>query len=212
MLCALVGCGGGTADSDTEGSGSSLTLTTQGTGTDTDDTASSSGTSDSADGSSTAAACSAEQVCGDVCCDAGERCDEMLGCVLDCGAEDPCNDTCCDAAGGEICYVGQCIVPGAACSAAACATQVGSDCGDGEVCDPQLGQCVPDFSDPSCAFEPEVGVFDPVPRFTWGVRQERACDLGCQVEETCNAVSNLCEPTWNHVDPVTEPDSYQVVM
>lgn len=213
VLLGVLGCGGGTAGSDTDGSGpGTLTLTTQGTGTDTDDTASGSGTSESADGSSTAATCPAELVCDDVCCDAGERCDEMLGCVLDCGAEDPCNDTCCDTAGGEICYVGQCIVPGAVCSAAACATQVGSDCGDGEVCDPQLGQCVPDFSDPTCAFEPEVGVFDPVPRFTWGVRQERACDLGCQVEETCNAVSNLCEPTWNHVAPVTEPNSYQVVM
>ncbi len=210
-----VGCGGGSADSDTDSAGpSSITLTTQGTESDTDDTATGSGTTtDGDDSSDSGSACPAVQVCGEACCEATEVCDEDLQqCVLDCGADAPCNDVCCDSAGGEICYVGQCIVPGDVCSAAACATQVASDCAKGEVCDPQLGQCVPDFSDPTCAFEPEVGVFDPVPRFTWGVRQDRTCDLGCQVEETCNMGTNLCEPTWNHVAPVVEPNSYQVVM
>lgn len=214
LLALATGCnGGGSGDTDSSGP-SSVTLTTQGTGTDTDDTASGDDTTGPSEGSSTAGACPAASVCGDVCCEPTERCDEELGCVLDCGDEDPCNGVCCDAAGGEICYVGQCIVPGAACSAAACATQVGSDCAKGEVCDPQLGQCVPDFSNPSCAFEPEVGVFDPVPRFTWGVRQARSCDLGCQVEETCNMGTNLCEPTWPHITLADDdfPAFHQCVM
>ena len=73
---------------------------------------------------------------------------------------------------------------------------------------------MPDFSDPSCAFEPEVGVFDPVPRFSWGVRQERACDLGCQTEEVCNVASGLCEPTWPHIEVAKDdfPEFHQCVM
>ena len=119
-------------------------------------------------------------------------------------------DVCCGDA--EVCYVGQCIVPGNPCSAAACATSLQSDCDKGEVCDASLGACVPNFADPTCAFEPEVGVFDPVPRFTWGVRQQRDCALGCQTEEICNA--GFCEPTWNHVQVADDdlPDDYQCVM
>ena len=68
----------------------------------------------------------------------------------------------CDGAAGEICYVGQCIVPSGACTGMVCATKVESDCPNGELCDPELGQCVPNLGDPTCAFEPEVGGFDPV--------------------------------------------------
>ena len=31
------------------------------------------------------------------------------------------------------------------------------------------------LADPSCTYQPEAGVFDPVPRFSWGARQARAC-------------------------------------
>lgn len=214
LLALAGGCGGESGGGDTDGNGpSTITITTMGTESATD-SSTSGDPSSGGDVSTTGESCPADLVCGDTCCDAGERCDEQLGCVLDCGSNDPCGDVCCDAAGGEICYVGQCIVPGDACSAAACATQVGSDCAAGEVCDPQLGQCVPDFSDPTCAFEPEVGVFDPVPRFTWGVRQERSCDLGCQVEEVCNMATNLCEPTWPHITVAEDdfPAFHQCVM
>src|SRR5690606_32676252 len=87
-----------------------------------------------------------------------------------------------------------------------------SDCSTGEVCDGELGLCVPNLGDPTCIFAPEPGVFDPVPRFTWGRRQERACDLGCQTEEVCMA--DVCTPTWNHVEIAEDafPDWYQVVM
>jgi hypothetical protein len=82
----------------------------------------------------------------------------------------------------------------------ACATRSDSECEPDEICDSQMGVCVPNFANPACAFEPKVGVFDPVPRFTWGLRAQRACDLGCQKEELCNAATSLCEPSWNHVD------------
>jgi hypothetical protein len=160
---------------------------------------------------STGGECPEPQVCGDACCLAGEVCTDGQ-CVLDCGVDPPCGDVCCGA--GELCYVGQCIVPGGSCSALACATSVTSDCEQDEICDATLGLCVPNLADPSCAFEPEIGVFDPVPRFTWGVRQPRACDLGCQKEEVCNAMTNLCEPTWPHVTIAADdfPAHHQCVM
>ncbi|MEM6293275.1 MAG: VCBS repeat-containing protein, partial [Myxococcota bacterium] len=220
LAVALGGaCGDSEANGDTESGGpGTISLSSSATDSATD------GTTDEAEGSggtetptdTTGDACPPTQACGDACCDAGERCDENEVCVLDCGADNPCGDVCCDAAGGEICYVGQCIVPSGSCSGAACATQVESECGDGEICDPTLGQCVPNFANPSCAFEPEVGVFDPIPRFTWGVRAERSCDdeLGCQVEETCNAATNLCEPTWPHINIAEDdfPAFHQCVM
>jgi hypothetical protein len=156
--------------------------------------------------------CPEPLVCGDACCAAGELCDEAQQCVLDCGEDPPCGDACCGD--GELCYVGQCIVPGGPCNAAACATSVASDCNADEICDATLGQCVPNFADPTCAFEPEVGVFDPVPRFTWGVRAVRSCDLGCQTEEVCNAATNNCDTTWPHLTIAADdfPDHYQCVM
>ncbi|MEM6992768.1 MAG: VCBS repeat-containing protein, partial [Myxococcota bacterium] len=164
---------------------------------------------------STGGACPEAQVCGEGetidCCEADEVCTEGV-CVLDCGGPPPCGDVCCDEGAGEICYVGSCIVPSGSCSGAACATNDEPECPDGEICDPTLGQCVPDLADESCAFEPEVGVFDPVPRFTWGFRQERACDLGCQTQENC--VADICQPTWPHIEPAADdlPNSYQCVM
>ncbi|MEM9459544.1 MAG: FG-GAP-like repeat-containing protein [Myxococcota bacterium] len=160
-------------------------------------------------GADTTAGCPQEQVCDQTCCEAGERC-ENNQCVPDCGDQPPCGGACCE--GTEVCYVGQCIVPGNPCSAAACATTVQSDCNDDEICDAQLGQCVPNFADPTCVFEPEIGVFDPVPRFTWGVRQQRDCALECQKEEICN--NGVCEPTWSHLEPADDdmPADHQVVM
>ncbi len=212
----LGGCGGGGGgDTDAAGPGSlSLTVGDTDTDTATDGSTTDGPTSTDPDGSGTDG-CPDARICGEGCCDAGEACVEGA-CMLDCGDEVACGDVCCDGGAGEICYVGQCIVPSGSCSGAACATAVGSECGQDEICDPQLGQCVPNFADPTCAFEPEVGVFDPVPRFSWGVRAERSCDdeLGCQVEESCNPVSNLCEPTWPHNSIADDdfPEFHQCVM
>lgn len=157
----------------------------------------------------TTGGCPDTQVCGGDCCEDFEACVEGV-CELDCDPGlAPCNDVCCG--GGEICYVGNCVEPGAPCSTGACATSLASDCEADEVCDLDLGRCVPNLADESCIFEPEVGVFDPVPRFTWGRRAARPCSDGCQKEEQC--VAGMCEPTWPHVEIAAgdEPDYYQCV-
>jgi len=165
--------------------------------------------------STTGEPCPEERTCEDECCDEGYICGDY-GCELDCGDDTPCGDVCCSTAGGEICHFGQCIVPSGSCDAAACATRTEADCAEDEVCDPDLGLCLPNLADATCAFEPTPGVFDPIPRFTWGLRAERPCDdpLGCQKEEVCNADTNLCEPTWTHVSIAEDdyPEFHQVVM
>lgn len=211
---ALMACGGddGRAQSSASNSGITVTATDgeteSATGT-TSDTTDTEGTDDSG------GECPPPRVCGDGCCEEGETCVDGA-CLVDCGGVPACgaDQICCDEAAGEICYVGQCVVPSGTCSGLACATQVESDCGQGEICDAELGLCVPNLGDPTCAFEPEVGVFDPVPRFTWGVRKSRPCSDGCQVEETCNMATMTCAPTWNHVEIAEDdfPEYYQVVM
>jgi hypothetical protein len=207
---ALSACGDDGGKGDGTGDDGILPPTSGGTGTEgtlDDGTATAgSGTADS-----TAGECPPSQVCGAACCAAGEACSDGQ-CVLDCGDAPPCGDECCGA--GELCYVGQCIVPGASCNAIACATSVTSDCQPSEICDAQLGLCVPNLADPTCAFEPEIGVFDPVPRFTWGVRRVRDCALGCQKEEICDAATNTCTPTWPHITIADDdfPNHYQCVM
>ncbi|PRQ05294.1 hypothetical protein ENSA5_04130 [Enhygromyxa salina] len=144
--------------------------------------------------------------CGDDCCGDDEICDpNTTMCVLDCGDDPVCgNDPgqCCAA--GEVCFAGGCITPGDDCQPSTCATDTRSVCAIGEVCDPDLGACVPDLADNTCVFTPEPGVFDPVPRFTWGARKVRACDdaTDCQTEEICDM--GTCAVTWPHIDP--EPD------
>lgn len=144
--------------------------------------------------------------CGDDCCADGELCNQStLECELDCGGDPPCGDdppTCCG--GDEICYVGQCVVPGGSCMELGCATQTESDCEPDEICDADLGLCVPNLADETCTFTPEPGVFDPVPRWSWGARKPRSCmvDDDCQKQEICNAGS--CEVTWPHHVPAQD--------
>ena len=149
-----------------------------------------------------------DERCGNECCGANEACDpDTLTCVIDCGEQEPCgleSPTCCGD--GELCYVGQCIVPGDSCNALSCATQTESDCEANEICDGELGLCVPNLADESCTFTPEAGVFDPVPRWSWGVRKPRSCtDAGdCQISEICDAGS--CTVSWPHIEP--GPDDF----
>ena len=210
---ALSACNNETAPGRESDSASVGTITATATDTATDGSTSDGTDSNSGTESDTDGPCPAEQDCGDICCEDTQVCQDGV-CVLDCGGDDPCGGQCCDDAAGEICYLQMCVVPSGSCSGAACATAVDSECGDNEICDPELGQCVPNLADPTCAFEPEVGVFDPVPRFTWGVRQDRDCSLGCQKEETCNMMTNLCEPTWPHVAIAQDdfPEFHQCVM
>ena len=165
-------------------------------------------------GGSTAGACDPSQVCGEACCEADEACDDN-GAVASTAAPTILAVTrvATQPAASRVTWASA-SSRGPWCSAAACATEVGSERGDGEVCDPNSANACPTSPTPSCAFEPEVGVFDPVPRFSWGVRQERACDLGCQTEEVCNVASGLCEPTWPHIEVAKDdfPEFHQCVM
>jgi hypothetical protein len=213
LVGALGACGG---DNSASGSGetddpSSISLSQSGSQTDPssateDETATGDTTADTTGG------CSAAQLCGEtLCCAAGEICLEGE-CVVDCGDTAPCgpDSVCCGD--GELCYAGACIVPGDPCRGLACATNITQECDTDQICDAELGLCVPNLANADCAFEPEPGVFDPVPRFTWGVRQVRACDLGCQVEEQC--VNDVCTPMWTHLDIAADdyPEWHQVVM
>jgi hypothetical protein len=214
-VLALAACGGD--DGRAQASASNSGITVSGTDGETESGTATAGEASDTEGTGedTEGECPPARACGDACCEQGEACiDDM--CVVDCGGEAPCgaDQICCDSAAGEVCYVGQCVVPGGSCSGLACATQVESECEQGQLCDADLGLCVPNLGDPTCAFEPEVGVFDPVPRFTWGVRAARPCSDGCQVEEVCNAATQLCDPTWPHVNIAMDdlPDYHQVVM
>ncbi len=165
---------------------------------------------DTFDSSSSETGCSP---CGSDCCTPDETCDEMLlECVLDCGDADPCGDPAMCCGEGQVCYAGGCIVPGDACEVGVCATDTETGCKPDEVCDGELGYCVPDITNADCTFTPEAGVFDPVPRFTWGVRKVRNCmdDSQCQKEEVCNA--GTCAVTWPHLTPADDdnPAHYQV--
>jgi len=144
-----------------------------------------------------------EVVCGADCCGPDEICDpDTKSCVVDCGEDPVCGTdpgACCDA--GEVCFAGSCIVPGAPCTPSTCATDTDPICKEGEVCDPDLGACVPDLADKTCIYKPEVGVFDAVPRFSWGARKKRACATAddCQTEEKCT--NGFCAVTWPHIVP-----------
>lgn len=209
---ALGGCGGGGSagsrgDTEDDTGGLSITLTTA----PMTESGSEVGTADSTGPGTTTGACPAELVCDATCCAEGETCIDGA-CVVDCGEMAPCgpDQICC--ADGELCYAGSCVVPGNACRGLACATNTTQECEDNQICDGELGLCVPNLADPSCAFEPTPGVFDPIPRFSWGVRAARACSDVCQVEEQC--VNDVCTPTWTHHDIAADdfPEWHQVVM
>ena len=158
-------------------------------------------------------ACVCPAPCGASCCGAGQVCDQAR-CTTDCGGGVPgCGaaGACCDA--GEVCHLGACVRPGAPCSGASCATRPEEGaCPRGEVCDVTLGRCLPLQPDESCVYVPPVGLFDPVPSFTWGRRLARSCarDADCQKAEVCTA--GTCAVTWPHLEPAADdaPDHVQV--
>lgn len=155
--------------------------------------------------------CAADSVCGSACCGANEVCDADV-CRVDCGGGAlGCGPTqvCCDS--GDLCHLGLCVTPGPACTpGGACASRPDEmACPMGQICDPSVGRCLPAAVDPDCVYVPPVGQFEPVPLFTWGRRNPRACtgDADCQTAERC--VNQACEVTWPHVTPATMPEHYQ---
>ncbi|MAQ14907.1 MAG: hypothetical protein CMN30_08940 [Sandaracinus sp.] len=133
-----------------------------------------------------AAPCAATQMCGDLCCAAGEICaggsccaaGALCGgaccggdaecvndrCVLACeDDESPCGDgasaACCPAE--ELCYLGACTVPGAECAG-------NSDCADGEYCEPTVGRCLPrNTSGETCEYRPDFEEFTLTEEWSW---------------------------------------------
>jgi hypothetical protein len=85
-----------------------------------------------------------------------------------CGAA----QTCCGA--GQVCVADLCTAPGGACADYA-------DCEENEFCEPTLGKCLPQPSDPACIFKPPVGEFEPVLEWSW---------TGSTIQPTHNQVIN----------------------
>jgi hypothetical protein len=209
LTAITFGCGdSGTGADGTDGTDGVASIDDSGTG---EEAPTGDGDGDPGDGDGD----SCTNPCGDDCCVDGEACDQnTLSCVLDCGDTEPCGadpGECCGA--DQICYVGQCLIPGGPCSELGCATQTESDCDEDEICDGDLGLCVPNLADVTCTYTPEPGVFDPVPRWSWGVRKPRDCmvDSDCQKEEICDTGS--CAVTWPHHEPGPDddPDHHQAM-
>ncbi len=212
------GSGGQTGTPTTTESGGGMSATmggtssTQGTdsgpttgGTDTSDTQ---GTSAS---STTGGVCEADKLCGADCCGADELCDNGQ-CVPDCGGPPPCGDAKLCCADGDLCYLGECVTPGAACDEQVCATKPDlNSCGDGFLCDPSLKLCLPSKADLGCQYVPPLNVFKPTPVWTWGKRKAIACakDADCQTSEVCT--NKVCAVTWKHWVPGADdmPNHYQ---
>lgn len=157
-------------------------------------------------------ACAQEKVCEGDCCGADEQCIEGA-CEVVCEDErPPCGaaQACC--AGEDVCWLGSCVTPGAACEVSGCATQpTVTTCSESEICEQGIGRCLPSDAAKTCIYEPPPAQFDPTPTFTWGQRRVRACaaDADCQTSETCMA--DVCTPTWNHITPDVAPDFVQVM-
>jgi hypothetical protein len=143
--------------------------------------------------------CAVDKQCNDDCCTAEQECVESQ-CQKDCGGPPPCGpmEECC--LGNEICYLGECVVPGPACMQTQCATQLVNDCAPGYVCDEDLEKCLPSKADPACIYIPPAQTFKPVPTFTWGFRKSVNCTMvsQCQTAETCTG--GKCTPTWPHLN------------
>ncbi|MBK7826800.1 FG-GAP-like repeat-containing protein [Nannocystis sp.] len=162
-------------------------------------TGSSGGVVSDTSGSTGGQGCAPDKQCNDECCAPDQLCIEAQ-CQKDCGGPPPCGQQqdCCN--GQEICYLGECVVPGDACDTQQCATKVANDCGIGNVCDSELKLCLPSKADLNCIYKPPAQTFKPVPTFTWGKRKVVACtmDSQCQTAESC--VKKVCTPGWPHLD------------
>jgi hypothetical protein len=105
--------------------------------------------------------CDDQRRCGEHCCATDELC---LGghCYPDCGAGTLCLDEsdqelCCGAA--EICFMNQCLTPGAWCDADA-------DCALTDYCELSINACLPIPNSP-CEYIPPAGEFTPTVEWTW---------------------------------------------
>ncbi len=88
--------------------------------------------------------------CGTECCDDDEEC--VLGaCLPACNTNIRCGtdlSVCC--ADGDVCLQPDCVTPGQPCLDS-------YDCPEGEFCEPQLGNCLPNQDPVACELEPDFG-------------------------------------------------------
>ena len=92
--------------------------------------------------------------CNGACCGPGWSC-EFGTCKIICSDTAQCGDAgdiCC--AEGEVCVSGTCATPSGEC-------EFGEDCPDGLLCEPVIGQCIPEELVEICEFVPPVGVLTP---------------------------------------------------
>jgi hypothetical protein len=205
-------------DSTSSASGTDSGTMTAGSASESDASTSASGTATTTgqvtvtDSDSDTGACEPDKVCGEECCAADQLCTDGF-CQKDCGGDLPCGaaQECCGDA--QLCYLGECIDPGASCTEITCATQQQLEqCDPGQICDPNLGLCVPSKLNEACTYVPPAGKFNAQPQFTWGRRKSVNCnnDSACQIAEVCMA--GKCTVTWPHLQaaPDDMPNHYQV--
>jgi len=107
--------------------------------------------------------CPAVELCGGLCCGADQRC-VADSCVLDCAeGHAPCGSgvdaVCCGM--GDVCYLGACTVPGAACTST-------RDCATGEYCESSIGACLPRATGgDACEYRPPVGPLALAVEWAW---------------------------------------------
>lgn len=106
--------------------------------------------------------CAPEVLCGGVCCAPGREC-EVDRCVLSCGeAETACGAgeeaVCCGR--GDLCYLGACVSPGEPCERS-------GDCPEGEYCESTVMRCLPRASGEACEFRPPTGALELVEEWSW---------------------------------------------
>ena len=99
-------------------------------------------------------------VCAGECCGVGWYC-EFGQCKVQCEVGEQCgaaDDICC--AEGEACISDQCTQPSGPC-------EFDEDCAIDEICEPILGQCLPEDLVDLCEFVPPVGLLQPVVGCRW---------------------------------------------
>ena len=116
--------------------------------------------------------CSKENACGQDCCQSGEVCDNEvchIACdasVVRCQMEDG-TEKCC--ASGEICTSHQCFRPVTSCVD-------NYMCENGQYCDPESHQCLPQPTGAKCEAHPKGGAVQPTPVWHWGAQDNTPKD------------------------------------
>lgn len=74
-----------------------------------------------------------------------------------CAPENQCAELCCES--DQLCLREQCVRPGSACAH-------NLECSTSEICEPSIGQCIPDPG-VVCIYQPETDIFDPDVTLAW---------------------------------------------